>query len=151
MSDSEKEILKRIKDNPFISQRELAEAIGLSRPSVANIISGLIQKEYVMGKAYVLNEDYPIVCIGAANVDRKFYVHKNLVAETSNPVTSTRSIGGVARNIAENLGRLGETVAFLSASGQDSEWEMIKRLSTPFMNLDHVQQFEMRVQVHIQL
>lgn len=142
MSDSEKEILKRIKDNPFISQRELAEAIGLSRPSVANIISGLIQKEYVMGKAYVLNEDYPIVCIGAANVDRKFYVHKNLVAETSNPVTSTRSIGGVARNIAENLGRLGETVAFLSASGQDSEWEMIKRLSTPFMNLDHVQQFE---------
>ncbi len=30
MSDSEKEILKRIKDNPFISQRELAEAIGLS-------------------------------------------------------------------------------------------------------------------------
>lgn len=28
MSDSEKEILKRIKDNPFISQRELAEAIG---------------------------------------------------------------------------------------------------------------------------
>ncbi|HCT7974311.1 TPA: winged helix-turn-helix transcriptional regulator [Staphylococcus aureus] len=142
MSDSEKEILKRIKDNPFISQRELAEAIGLSRPSVANIISGLIQKEYVMGKAYVLNEDYPIVCIGAGNVDRKFYVHKDLVAETSNPVTSTRSIGGVARNIAENLGRLGETVAFLSASGQDSEWEMIKRLSTPFMNLDHVQQFE---------
>lgn len=44
MSDSEKEILKRIKDNPFISQRELAEAIGLSRPSVANIISGLIQR-----------------------------------------------------------------------------------------------------------
>ena len=53
-----------------------------------------------------------LFCIGAANVDRKFYVHKDLVAETSNPVTSTRSIGGVARNIAENLGRLGETVAF---------------------------------------
>lgn len=50
-------------------------------------------------------------------------MHKDLVAETSNPVTSTRSIGGVARNIAENLGRLGETVAFLSASGQDSEWK----------------------------
>ncbi len=41
---------------------------------------------------------------GAANVDCKFYVHKDLVAETSNPVTSTRSIGGVmTRNIAENL------------------------------------------------
>ena len=84
-----------------------------------------------MGKAYVLNEDYPIVCIGAANVDRKFYVHKDLVAETSSPVTSTRSIGGVARNIAENLGGSWRNGRFLSASGQDSEWEMIKRLSTP--------------------
>ncbi|ENR2956138.1 winged helix-turn-helix transcriptional regulator [Staphylococcus pseudintermedius] len=142
MNTTEKEILKRIKENPFISQRELADAIGLSRPSVANIISRLIRKEYVMGKAYVLNEDYPIVCIGATNVDRKFYVQKALIAETSNPVTSTRSVGGVARNIAENLGRLGETVALLSASGLDSEWDMVKRLSGPFMNLDHVQQFE---------
>ncbi len=50
MSDSEKEILKRIKDNPFISQRELAEAIGLSRPSVANIISGLNTKGICYGK-----------------------------------------------------------------------------------------------------
>ena len=31
---------------------------------------------------------------------------------TSNPVKSTKSIGGVARNIAENLGRLGENVTF---------------------------------------
>ncbi len=33
MSDSEKEILKRIKDNPFISQRELAEAIDYLDPA----------------------------------------------------------------------------------------------------------------------
>ncbi len=65
-----------------------------------------------MGKAYVLNEDYPIVCIGAANVDRKFYVHKDLVAETSNPVTSTRSIGGVARNIAETRAGLAKRSLF---------------------------------------
>ena len=32
---------------------------------------------------------------------------------TSNPVKSTKSIGGVARNI-ENLGRLGENVTFLN-------------------------------------
>ena len=142
MNKNEQEVLKRIQENPFISQQELAQSIGLSRPAVANIISGLIRKEYVLGKAYVLNEDYPIVCIGAANLDRKFYVHSDLQLETSNPVTSTRSIGGVARNIAENLGRMGETVAFLSVSGNDSEWDMIHKLSTPFMNLDHVQQIE---------
>ncbi|WP_436854303.1 carbohydrate kinase [Staphylococcus caeli] len=142
MNNNEREVLKRIQDNPFISQQELAQSIGLSRPAVANIISGLIRKEYVLGKAYVLNENYPIVCIGAANLDRKFYVHSTLQPETSNPVTSTRSIGGVARNIAENLGRMGETVAFLSTSGNDSEWDVIHKLSNPFMNLDHVQQIE---------
>lgn len=142
MNNNEREVLKRIQENPFISQQELAQSIGLSRPAVANIISGLIRKEYVLGKAYVLNEDYPLVCIGAANLDRKFYVHSELQLETSNPVTSTRSIGGVARNIAENLGRMGETVAFLSTSGNDSEWDMIHKLSSPFMNLDHVQQVE---------
>ena len=37
---------------------------------------------------------------------------------------------------------MGETVAFLSVSGNDSEWDMIHKLSSPFMNLDHVQQIE---------
>ncbi|WP_394371747.1 carbohydrate kinase [Staphylococcus agnetis] len=142
LNKNEKLILERIQDNPFISQQELAKAVGLSRPAVANIISGLIRKEYVLGKAYVLNDDFPIVCIGATNLDRKFYVNQALQQGTSNPVTSTRSVGGVARNIAENLGRLGDNVAILSASGNDSEWDMIKHLSSPFMSLDHVQQVE---------
>ena len=47
---------------------------------------------------------------------------------TSNPVKSTKSIGGVARNIAENLGRLGENVTFLTAAGNDSEWSLIKTI-----------------------
>lgn len=142
MNNNEKEVFKRIQENPFISQQELSELIGLSRPAIANIISGLIKKEYVQGKAYVLNEDYPIVCIGAANIDRKFHVDGLLIPETSNPVSSSKSVGGVARNIAENLGRLGEDVAFFTACGNDSEWEMIKQLSSPFMNLDYVQQIE---------
>lgn len=142
MNKNEKEVLSRIRENPFISQQELSNLIGLSRPAVANIISGLIKKEYVQGKAYVLNEDYPIVCIGAANVDRKFHVDEQLIPETSNPVTSSKSIGGVARNIAENLGRLGEQVALLTTCGNDSEWDMINNLSSPFMNCDYAQKIE---------
>lgn len=61
---------------------------------------------------------------------------------TSNPVKSTKSIGGVARNIAENLGRLGENVTFLTAAGNDSEWSLIKKLSEPFMNINYVQPIE---------
>ena len=41
--NKEQFILNEIK-NPFITQQELAERIGLSRPATANIISGLIKR-----------------------------------------------------------------------------------------------------------
>ncbi|MBS4179436.1 PfkB family carbohydrate kinase [Lederbergia citrea] len=142
MNEQEELVLGMIKENPFISQEELSEIIGLSKSSLANIISSLIKKEYVFGKAYVLNETAPIICIGGANIDRKFYAQNEITAETSNPVKSSRAVGGVARNIAENLGRLGEEVTLLSTAGNDSEWEEIYDLSSPFMNLEHVAHFE---------
>ena len=138
MNENEKLILNLIKENPFISQQELSDKVGLSRPAVANIISGLVKKEYVQGKAYVLNEQNPIVCIGGANIDRKFHITDELVQGTSNPVTSETSIGGVARN-AENLGRIGEDVLLLTTSGNDAEWQHISDLSSPFMNVDYVE------------
>ncbi|RIN84088.1 winged helix-turn-helix transcriptional regulator [Mammaliicoccus sciuri] len=139
MNENEKLILILIKENPFISQQELSDKVGLSRPAVANIISGLVKKEYVQGKAYVLNEQNPIVCIGGANIDRKFHITDELVKGTSNPVTSETSIGGVARNVAENLGRIGEDVLLLTTSGNDAEWQHISDLSSPFMNVDYVE------------
>ncbi|ASN06465.1 carbohydrate kinase family protein [Virgibacillus necropolis] len=88
------------------------------------------------------NQKSPIICIGGANVDRKLYIKNKIVPKTSNPVKSSMTVGGVARNIAENLGRFGEEVILISASGNDPEWEEIYNLSSPFMDLDHVAQFE---------
>jgi pseudouridine kinase len=96
----------------------------------------------VLGKANDLNESPPIICVGGANVDRKLYAKEEITAGTSNPVKSSRTVGGVARNIAENLGRLGEQVALISVSGNDLEWKEIYDVSSPFMNLEHVTQFE---------
>ena len=84
----------------------------------------------------------PIICIGGANVDRKFYAKHEIANGTSNPVKSSRTIGGVARNIAENLGRLGEKVELISVRGSDSEWNEISGASSPFMNLEHVAEIE---------
>ena len=84
----------------------------------------------------------PVICIGGANIDRKFYVKQKLVPETSNPATSSATVGGVARNIAENLGRLGQDVVFISAAGNDLEWKMIEEASAPFMDLEHVEKLE---------
>lgn len=58
--------------------------------------------------------------IGGANVDRKAKSLANVVAGTSNPAVVLESHGGVARNVAENLARLGLPVQLLSAVGDDS-------------------------------
>ncbi|HEY7834945.1 MAG TPA: carbohydrate kinase family protein [Ktedonobacterales bacterium] len=62
-----------------------------------------------------------IVCIGGANVDRKAHCLAPARWHTSNPVQVSESYGGVARNVAENLGRLGCRPLLLTAVGDDGE------------------------------
>ena len=62
----------------------------------------------------------PLMCIGAANLDRKLRTLAALQMGTSNPASAQESFGGVARNIAENLARLGLPVALLTALGDDA-------------------------------
>jgi len=114
------QLLELIRANPFISQQELADALVLSRSAVAGYISGLIRERQLLGRAYVLPDRRPVVCVGAANLDRKLRSLAALALHTSNPASQSESFGGVARNIAENLARLGTPVALLSATGNDS-------------------------------
>jgi pseudouridine kinase len=138
LSEKEQVLLELIQQNPYISQQELANALNISRPTVANLISGLIKKGYIMGRAYVLAGNEPIVCIGGANVDRKFSIKESAQMGTSNPAKSSQSVGGVARNIGENLGRLGLDVTLITSCGKDSDWGYIEEVSSPYMNLEHV-------------
>jgi pseudouridine kinase len=117
------QLYELIRANPFISQQELATTLGLSRPAVANYIAGLIRERKLLGRAYVLPvlpDRRPITCIGAANLDRKLRSLSGIALHTSNPASQSESFGGVARNIAENLARLGTAVALLTAVGKDS-------------------------------
>lgn len=142
LNDKEKLILEIIRENPFIPQQELADNIGLSRSATANLISGLVRKDYLLGKAYVLNDEEPIICIGGANIDRRYLVKDTLIQGTSNNVQSRTNVGGVARNVAENLGRLEENVMLFSVAGNDTEWKMIEKHSEHFMNIKAVDKIE---------
>lgn len=62
----------------------------------------------------------PLLCIGAANIDRKLRTLDAVAMGSSNPARQHESFGGVARNIAENLARLGTSVALLTAIGNDA-------------------------------
>ena len=61
-----------------------------------------------------------VLCLGGANVDRKLRSMGPLQMGTSNPATQQESAGGVARNVAENLARLGLKVALIAAVGDDA-------------------------------
>ncbi|HEY5819559.1 MAG TPA: carbohydrate kinase family protein [Mesorhizobium sp.] len=60
-----------------------------------------------------------IICIGGAVLDRKYKAKAELAPGTSNPVSGFRSFGGVARNVTENLARLGVSVGFVTIVGED--------------------------------
>lgn len=108
-----------IRSNPFISQQDLASHLGLSRSAVANYIATLVRERRILGRAYVLPDNRPVLCIGASNLDRKLRSLGRLVPGTSNPARHDEAFGGVARNIAENLARLGAPTALLTAVGGD--------------------------------
>ena len=136
MNEKEKLVYKLIKKNPYLSQQEMAEQVSMSRPSLANTISSLIKQGEIIGRAYVLPEKNQIIAIGGANVDRKFSIEDNVQLGTSNPASVSESIGGVARNIAENLGRLGNQVKLLTIIGDDHDGQLIERTSKAYIGLD---------------
>ena len=66
-----------------------------------------------------------MVVVGGANVDVKARTTHALVRATSNPGTVVRTPGGVGRNVAENLARLGSRVALVSAVGSDADGDWL--------------------------
>ncbi|MGF3066702.1 PfkB family carbohydrate kinase [Facklamia sp. P12945] len=142
LNSNEKRVLDLIKQDPFLTQTKLAEILSINRSTLANIVSSLTQKRYLQGRAYIVNEPADIFCIGAMNIDRIFQLKTPLLKSTSNPVNSTVTVGGVARNVAENLGRMELSVSLLSLAGIDADFEEIKAITQPFVNLDHVKSLE---------
>lgn len=66
-----------------------------------------------------------VTVVGACHLDRKARAAAPLVAGASNPVAIATCPGGVARNVADNLARLGARVALVSRLGRDAEGEAL--------------------------
>jgi pseudouridine kinase len=61
-----------------------------------------------------------VVCVGGAVLDRTLRLLGEPVGGTSNPAGGATSFGGVARNVAENLARLGVPARLVSRVGDDA-------------------------------
>ncbi|MHB0877737.1 MAG: carbohydrate kinase family protein [Anaerolineae bacterium] len=80
-----------------------------------------------------------VVVVGAACVDTKGQTLAAMVPGTSNPGEIRIGVGGVGRNIAEALGRLGLQVSLISAVGDD-DWgrDILRRTRRGGVDVHHV-------------
>ena len=69
MTQREAQILQWIRENPMISQQELADKAGITRSSVAVHISNLMKKGYIGGKGYIVRDQPYAVVVGGVNMD----------------------------------------------------------------------------------
>ncbi|MBF4695341.1 carbohydrate kinase [Fusibacter ferrireducens] len=125
MTDREQEILEIVKTNPMITQEALAQILGIQRSSVAVHISNLIKKGKIKGKGYIVCEEAYVVVVGGCNMDISGKPINKMILHDSNIGQVQTSTGGVGRNIAENLSRLGISVKMISAVGNDEFGTMI--------------------------
>lgn len=79
------------------------------------------------------------VVVGGANMDVKAWSARRIVAATSNPGTTVVAPGGVGRNVAENLARLGTPVHLVAAVGSDPlGGQLVAATAAAGVNVDHV-------------
>ena len=86
VTEREREILKWIKDNPMISQEELAKRAGIARSSVAVHISNLMKKGEILGKGYVIRKTPYVLVVGGSSVDIIGYPDEYLFPVNRYPV-----------------------------------------------------------------
>ncbi|MBW8010881.1 MAG: ribokinase [Chloroflexi bacterium] len=83
-----------------------------------------------MQNEFELNPEAPILVIGAASIDIVGRLQRILHIGTSNPAHILTSFGGTARNVAENLARLGQPVWLLTAIGKDQVGDQLLNYTT---------------------
>jgi pseudouridine kinase len=125
LTEREREIVELLRREPLIGPAEIAERVGSSRAAVNVHLSNLGRKGVILGRGYILSSRPPVVVVGGANVDIKARSSAVAIARTSNPGHTTTTPGGVGRNIAENLARLGTTTHLIVALGRDPHGERL--------------------------
>ncbi len=126
MTEREQQILTILGKEPRITQQVLADNLGISRSAVAGHIMNLTKKGFIEGKGYIIAPEQYAIVIGGANMDLCGRSTSSLIPGDSNPGQLTSGAGGVGRNIADNLSRLGSSVQFIGVLGDDNWGDQLK-------------------------
>jgi pseudouridine kinase len=144
LTDREREIVELLRRDPLIGSEAIAERLGTSRAAVNVHLSNLGKKGVILGRGYILGERPGVVVIGGANVDIKARSTGRIQPATSNPGWASMTPGGVGRNIAENLARLGVRTFLVSAIGRDALGDgLLSQTIAAGVRCDYVQRTEL--------
>jgi len=139
LTDREREIVALLRRDPLIGSAAIAEELGTTRAAVNVHLSNLGKKGVILGRGYLLSEEPSVVVVGGANMDVKARSTRAAVPATSNPGTGTMTAGGVGRNIAENLARLGTRTHLVAAIGSDGLGDQVlAATSSAGVHVEHV-------------
>jgi pseudouridine kinase len=152
LTESEQQIVALLRDDPTIGAAAIAERLGTSRAAVNVHLSNLGKKGVILGRGYILRERPAVVVIGGANMDVKARSAAPIVPGTSNPGRGSMVPGGVGRNIAENLARLGTPTFLVAAAGRDTAGEnLLTRTAAAGVRLEYVHRTDLATGIYVAL
>ena len=119
LSSPDRAVLAAVRRNPRISVTDLSLALDVPSAAVRESLDVLETAGFVSGRGFLVGARRPIVVIGGAVMDVKMQTAAPALIRTSNPGRASWTPGGVGRNIAENLARLGALVGLVAPIGAD--------------------------------
>src|SRR4051794_34076205 len=139
LTEREREIIGLLRRDPLLGSEAIAARLGTTRAAVNVHLSNLGKKGVIRGRGYVLSDEPSVVVVGGANMDVKARSKRSAVPATSNPGAASMAAGGVGRNIAENLARLGTRVHLVAAIGSDGLGDQVLAATTGAgVHVEHV-------------
>ncbi|KRE58789.1 carbohydrate kinase [Phycicoccus sp. Soil748] len=140
LTEREREIVDLLRAEPLLDAAALAERTGSTRAAVSVHLSNLTRKGAILGRGYLVRpETRSVVVVGGANMDIKAHSSRAVELHTSNPGATTSTPGGVGRNIAENLARLGSPTHLVAPIGRDAFGEeVLEATRAAGVVVDHV-------------
>jgi pseudouridine kinase len=139
LTELEEQVVALLRRDPTMSSEAMAHRLGTTRAAINVHLSNLMRKGAVVGRGYILSETPAVVVVGGSNLDVKARATAPILPRTSNPGQGSMAAGGVGRNIAENLARLGTRTVLLTSVGRDPAGEtVLAQTAAAGVNLDHV-------------
>lgn len=139
LTPQEQAILTLLRADPLLDAAALADRLDTSKASMSVALSNLTRKGAILGRGYLVRGESGVVVVGGAVMDVKARSGAALALATSNPGSVTTNPGGVGRNIAENLARLGTSTHLVAAVGADAFGEeLLAHTRSAGVSLDHV-------------